>query len=284
MKYLITGSGGFIGGHLLRALQGQGHEVQGFDLKDRSGDVRDYENTLRAMEGADGVFHLAAIASVQASIGDPEGTQLTNAQGARNVFEAAKALGGLPVVYASSAAVYGDNQNLPLSETEDPRPLSPYAEHKLQNERDARESGLKTFGLRFFNVYGPGQDPSSPYSGVISVFHDRLKAGRGLDIFGDGAQTRDFVAVEDVVRALMLAMEHVSVAAPVANVCTGQRSSLVELAQVLGDLTGHLPALNYLPAREGDIRHSCGNPGLFEKFCGFRPQTSLREGLRRLGG
>jgi UDP-glucose 4-epimerase len=282
MKYLVTGSEGFIGRHLIKNLQAQGHVVSGLDIRNSSGDIRTMKDVLSKAENVDGIFHLAAIASVQQTITDPQGTFETNVTGTRNVFKAGKELGGIPVVYASSAAVYGDNQNLPLKESEKPTPLSPYAEHKYQNEQDARSSGLPTFGLRFFNIYGPGQDPSSPYSGVISVFYDRLKAELPLTVYGDGQQTRDFVAVEDAVTALITAMANVSEGGAVANICTGRSTTLLELIRVLGEILGCTPKIDYQPPKSGDIRHSRGNPDLFQQICGFKAATSLSSGLRTL--
>jgi UDP-glucose 4-epimerase len=285
MKYLVTGSAGFIGGHLVRALEARGDEVVRLDLKDNSGDVRIVDDVMRLAEGVDGIFHLAAIASVQETIKDPQGTFDTNVNGMRHVLAAAQDAGAA-VVYASSAAVYGDSQNLPLTEGEDPRPMSPYAEHKLQNEMDAREVsvvyGLKTFGLRFFNVYGAGQDPSSPYSGVISVFYDRLSRGQDLCVYGDGQQTRDFVAVADVVNSLLLAMDNADSSAPVANICTEVQTSLLTLANTLGAVLGADVNVRHEEARGGDIRHSVGSATRFKSLCGFIPSMALEEGLAEL--
>lgn len=287
MKYLVTGSSGFIGTHLVNTLKKQGHHIRLLDPKDGSGDIRDLQLLSQSIEDIDGVFHLGAIASVQASIEDPAGTFETNVSGTQNVFQAAAAK-KTPIVYASSAAIYGDNKNLPLSENEPPKPLSPYAEHKLQNECDAalfgQEYGVRTFGLRFFNIYGPGQDPSSPYSGVISVFHDRLKAGKPITIYGDGLQTRDFVAVKDAVSGLITAMQHVSVDAPIANLCTGQTTSLLDLATALGNKLNIEPVLIHEPPRSGDIRHSQGNCEYLQNLAGFKPNQSLSEGLDALLG
>ena len=281
MKYLVTGSSGFIGTHLCEKLIAQHHEIIFCDLKDQSGDIRALDLGIDNFGELDGIFHLAAIASVQHTIDDPESTFETNVVGTRNVFSLAK-VKDIPVVYASSAAVYGDNNNLPLSEAETPAPLSPYAEHKLQNEIDAHKAGIKSFGVRFFNIYGPGQDPSSPYSGVISIFHDRLKGERPITIYGSGTHSRDFVYVGDAVQALLLGMKHAGREAPVANVCTGNENTLLELAHTLGAALNITPQIHFEAERAGDIVHSCGNPSKLEKLIGFRPQTVLSTGIQAL--
>lgn len=286
MKILVTGSEGFIGTHVVRSLRADGHDVRGLDLKDNSGDIRKAEDLKQATEGCDAIIHLAAVASVQETIKDPKGTAEHNVTGTQNVFQAAIGAGHIPVVYASSAAVYGDNQNLPLKESETPNPLSPYAEHKWQNEKDAaafgKHHGLKTFGVRFFNIYGEGQDPSSPYSGVISVFHDRLESGQDITIFGDGQQSRDFVSVDDAITALKLGLEHASTDAPIANVCTGKTTPLLELADAIGQAIQRTPNIHFAPARDGDIRHSCGDPEHLNTLCGFTPKTPLAQGLKSM--
>lgn len=283
MKYLVTGSSGFIGTHLTSALIADGHEVVPFDLQDQTGDIRNPED-FKDIKGLDGVYHLAAIASVQETIKDPKGTYENNVLGTRNVFDFA--LGAnLPVVYASSAAVYGDNQNLPLSEDEAPKPMSPYAEQKLQNESDANsyaQKGLKSFGVRFFNIYGPGQDPTSPYSGVISIFHERLKTAQTISIYGDGEQSRDFVYVSDAVKALTYAMKNASTKAPYANVCTQKTITLNRLYEIMRTLLKSDSKLAYQPAREGDIRHSEGDARYMLELTGYKYDCSLEEGMTRL--
>ncbi len=287
MKYLVTGAAGFIGGALAQKLRHDGHDVICIDTADKSGDLLDFEDLKSKAAACDGIFHLGAIASVPKTFEDPEGSHAVNVQGTLNVFKAAKSAGNIPVVYASSAAVYGDNPALPLLETEKPRPLSPYAKQKLQNETDAKDYGaeaLPTFGLRFFNVYGHGQDPSSPYSGVISIFYERLLGKKPLTVFGDGKQTRDFIAVKDAVAALRLAMEHAAPSAPVANICTGKSVTLQELIDTLGEVMDMKPEVKYEAARTGDIKNSCGNPDHFSALTGFTPQTSLHNGLMDLLG
>jgi UDP-glucose 4-epimerase len=238
------------------------------------------------MSQVDGCFHLAAIASVERGNLDWIGTHRTNLTGAITVFDAArraKAGGSIPVVYASSAAVYGDNTNIPLSEMEAVRPLSAYGADKLGCEQHAvvagKVHGLPTCGLRFFNAYGPRQDPASPYSGVISIFCNRLKAGQDVTIFGDGGQTRDFIFVADVVRALLAAMERASTEGHVYNVCTGRRTSILELVQTIAGILGTTVAPNFGPARAADIRASLGDPLRAREALKFEAETDLRTGL-----
>ena len=286
MKYIVTGSAGFIGGALVRRLRGEGHSVTGIDPADGSGDILDFEDLKAKAKNADGIFHLGAVASVPKTIENPRTSHAVNVTGTLNVLEAARVNGNIPVVYASSAAVYGDNDALPLSETETPRPLSPYAAHKIANEIDAKSFGaafgLKSFGLRFFNIYGPGQDPSSPYSGVISIFHDRLRAATPVTLFGDGGQTRDFVALNDAVQSLILAMGNAAASAPVANICTGTSISLRDLLASFSEVLTTVPEIKTAPPRAGDIKFSYGNPAHFARLTGFTPQTPLREGLKAL--
>ncbi len=295
MKYLITGAAGFIGQHLCRILAVQGHAVTGVDIKPRPNGFQGnfYQDTILDLprmstlaDECDGIFHLAAIASVTKTIEAPLSTRTTNVTGTQNMLEAARQNGNIPFVYASSAAVYGDTPTLPLKETLDGRPLSPYAEHKLANETDAKAygttHGLPSFGLRFFNLYGTGQDPTSPYSGVISIFHQKLGAGEPLMMFGDGTQTRDFVFIDDAIAGLISSLAHANPQAPVCNVCTGQQTSLLTLAETLGNIMHIKPDIHFQPARAGDIRHSCGDPAYFKTLTGFIPKTPLKEGLKAL--
>jgi UDP-glucose 4-epimerase len=300
--YLVTGGCGFIGSHLVDALLARGDAVRVLDdlstgKRDNLdpaaalivGDVADPATVAQAIQGVDGCFHLAAIASVELGNRDWLGTHRTNLTGAITVFDAARrAKDGMPaaVVYASSAAVYGDSQELPLAETAPTRPLSAYGADKLGCELHARVAGavhgVSTTGFRFFNVYGPRQDPGSPYSGVISIFFNRISAGRDIIIFGDGGQTRDFINVADVVRALILGMERASVTAAVFNVCTGRTTSLLELAATIGRVFAVEPQIRFEAARVGDIRASLGNPSKSQTELGFHAETSLEDGLRRM--
>ena len=302
-KYLVTGGCGFIGSHLVEALLAAGHDVRVLDdlstgkrsnLPEGSvelvvGDVGDPAAVGAAMHGVDGCFHLAAIASVQLSNQDWVGTHRVNLTGAIAVLDAARTANGgepVPVVYASSAAVYGDNENLPLAETELPRPLTAYGADKLGCELHATVAGavhkVPTCGFRFFNVFGPRQDPNSPYSGVISIFAAKLRAGQPLTIYGDGHQTRDFVYVSDVVCHLLAGMEGASVAAPVFNVCTGRETSVSFLAETMAALLGAPLKLEFLPSRPGDIRHSLGSPANAVSALNVAAETTLASGLEQL--
>ena len=297
-SYLVTGGCGFIGSHLTDKLLEGGHEVRILDdlstgkrsnVSDACeivvGDVSDEETVKQCMEGMDGCFHLAAIASVQRSNEEWIRTHQVNLTGSVNVFEAARATQA-PVVYASSAAVYGDNPNMPLVEEADTLPITAYGADKLGSELHGRVAalahGVPTVGLRFFNVYGPRQDPSSPYSGVISIFMDRIMGNQALTVFGDGLQTRDFVYVGDVVRFLMASMEQASVAPRVFNVCTGNSVTINELADTLIDITGNQVEVSHLEARKGDIRISLGNPEKAAAELGIRSENDLKQGLTRL--
>ncbi|MEA2755953.1 MAG: UDP-glucose 4-epimerase, partial [Aliidongia sp.] len=248
--YLVTGGCGFIGSHLVDSLLGDGHDVVVLDdlssgrrenLDPRAllvvGDVADRAVTADAMAGVDGCFHLAAIASVARSNEDWLGTHRTNLTGAITLFDAARKPVPVPVVYASSAAVYGAADDFYLSEDSPTRPLTAYGADKLGCELHARVAshvhGIATTGLRLFNVYGPRQDPHSPYSGVISIFAERLAAGRPVTIHGDGLQTRDFIYVADVVGHLRAAMDRTRAGAAIYNVCTRHATSVLEIARIL---------------------------------------------------
>ncbi|WP_242480586.1 NAD-dependent epimerase/dehydratase family protein [Rhodovibrio sodomensis] len=295
---MVTGGCGFIGHHLIARLAERNHDVVVLDDLSTGvvsrlpkgtaliqGDVADRAGCDRAMAGVEACLHLAAIASVQVCQEDWTRATQVNLLGTVNVLAAAAAAGNVPVVYASSAAVYGD---LPPPAAEDApcRPLGNYGVDKFAGEQHARAAGLATglptFGLRFFNVFGPGQDPSSPYSGVIARFADRLRAGDVPTIYGDGQQSRDFVYVEDVVAAILSALERTSATAPVVNVCTGRSVDLVTLAAEMSELLGQAHAPSFEPARPGDIRHSRGDPALAEQLLGVRAQTPLRQGLQAL--
>lgn len=298
-KYLVTGGCGFIGSHLCDALQAAGHMVRILDDLSTGkrenvpgvddilvGDVSDENVVQKAMDGADGCFHLAAIASVQRSNEEWALTHRANLTGTINVLDAARTAkdgAPVPVVYASSAAVYGDNPDVPLTEAAEKRPLTAYGADKLGSEQHARVAGtvhaVPTCGFRFFNIYGPRQDPSSPYSGVISIFSSRMESGDIATIFGDGEQVRDFVYVGDCVRFVMAGMEHATTEAPVYNVCTGAPSSLLDLVDALS-AAGRKPlSVEFGAERAGDIRRSYGDPARTEAAFGFRAETSLQEGL-----
>jgi UDP-glucose 4-epimerase len=315
-SFLVTGGAGFIGSHLCEALVADGHTVRVLDdlstgsranlpsgVELIEGDVADPAATEAAIAGVDGCFHLAAIASVARGVEDWLGTHHANLTGTITVFEMARRQARrIPIVYASSAAVYGDCADLPITEAAARRPLSAYGADKYGCELHAlvaaRVHALPTVGLRFFNVYGPHQDPRSPYSGVISIFCERLRRGAPIDIHGDGGQTRDFIAVADVVAALLAAMDRcpsdasatpaasplaeapVLREAPVFNVCSGTATSVLDLAQTIAVLLGRQAEIRHLPARAGDIRHSVGSPANARAALGLAPPMALHDGLR----
>ncbi|MBM3546336.1 MAG: NAD-dependent epimerase/dehydratase family protein [Alphaproteobacteria bacterium] len=299
-RYLVTGGAGFIGSHLVDALLARGDEAVVLDdlstghlsnlppgVRVIQGDVADVNAVSSAVTGVDGCFHLAAVASVQRSNEDWLGTHRTNLTGTITVLDAARTAGSngsqIPVVYASSAAVYGDAKDLPISETTPTRPLTAYGADKLGSELHARVAshvhGVPTTGMRFFNVYGPRQDPKSPYSGVISVFAESVMTGRRIGIHGDGGQTRDFIFVGDVVDHLMAAMATSTTTSRVFNVCTGNATSILYLARTLMKAAGRSFEIKHGPARAGDIRESVGDPSRAIAGLGLRAVTPLADGL-----
>jgi UDP-glucose 4-epimerase len=298
--WLVTGGAGFIGSHLCDALLAGGDTVRVLDdlstgrrenlppnVELIMGDVADQPVVSRALDGVSGCFHLAAIASVERGITDWLGTHRANLTGAITVFDAIRRLPVmLPVVYASSAAVYGDAATMPIPEEADCSPLSAYGADKYGCELHARVAShvhrIPTVGLRFFNVYGPRQDPHSPYSGVISIFCERALRNLPIDIFGDGGQTRDFVFVADVVAALLAAMRARPAGAPAVNVCTGIATSVQDLAQTIADLAGRRLDVRRKPPRAGEIRHSTGSPVLSRTMLSLPDPVPLRSGLGML--
>jgi UDP-glucose 4-epimerase len=256
----------------------------------RRADVVDGAIVREMVTGASVVYHLAAVASVVRSNERWLESHITNSAGIVAVMAAIRDVAPTAVVvYASSAAVYG---NLALAEGERvdeniaPRPLGPYGADKLATELQARVGGslfhVRSCGLRFFNVYGHGQAPESPYSGVITRFVARARAGGPITIFGDGRQSRDFVHVNDVIASLLLAESAASTEAPVINICTGVPTSIERLASLVGSLAEPRPAIVYGPAQPGDIRHTLGDPGLAARLLGWRAQVPLHEGLTAL--
>lgn len=299
-RYLVTGGAGFIGSHLCEALVARRDEVVVLDdlstgQRDSlgpgvaliEGDTADPAAVDRALDGVDGCFHLAAIASVEKGVTDWLGTHRVNLTGTITVLDAIRRQGRrIPVVYASSAAVYGDAVRVPITEQEPVAPLSAYGADKYAGELHARVGshvhGIPTVGLRFFNVYGPRQDPRSPYSGVISVFCARIAAGEAVNVYGDGGQTRDFVYVADVVAALLAGLALRPDGAPVFNVCSGVATTVARLARVIAELTGEKLETISLPARLGEIRHSLGVPDLADAVLGLPPRVALATGLGRV--
>lgn len=302
MKLLVTGGCGFIGSHLVDKLVRLGNQVVVLDdlssgRRDRlppgvpliEADVGSSDAVEAAMADVDGCFHLAAVASVPRTIEDWAHAHRTNLGGTVNVLSAARrpARGKpCPVVYASSAAVYGDPAIVPIDEAAPTRPLSPYGLDKLTGEYHAALmhdfAGVPSTGLRFFNVYGPRQDPSSPYSGVISRFVERAAIGQPLVIFGDGKQVRDFVHVEDVVEHLTAALVTGGKGARVFNVCTGRIVSIREVAELVVRVTGSGAAIEHREPRAGDIRVSVGKPRRAIEALGAIATVSLETGLGAL--
>jgi UDP-glucose 4-epimerase len=298
--FLVTGGAGFIGSHLCEALVGDGHTVRVLDdlstgvranlpagVELIEGDIADPDAMEAAVAGVDGCFHLAAIASVARGVEDWLGTHCANLTGTITLFDMVRRQKRpIPIVYASSAAVYGDCADLPITETAMKRPLSAYGADKYGCELHAAVAshvhGVPTVGLRFFNVYGPRQDPRSPYSGVISIFCERLRRGAPIEVFGDGGQTRDFIAVADVVVALRAAMARLPPDAPVFNVCTGVATSVTALASTIATLIGTPAEIRHAAPRPGEIRDSVGAPELSRQALGLTPPVALRDGLRRV--
>ena len=302
---LVTGGAGFIGSHLVDALLERGYAVRVLDdlstgkrsnlpldnprVELIEGDVADAALVARAAIGCQAVAHLAAVASVQASVDDPVRTHQSNFVGTLNVCEAMRQAGIKRVLFASSAAVYGNNgEGESILEDTPKAPLTPYAADKLSSEYYLdfyrRQHGLEPVVFRFFNIFGPRQDPSSPYSGVISIFCERAEKGLPIAIFGDGEQTRDFVYVGDLASILVQALELPEVQAGAINVGLNQATTLNQLLMALSQVLGDLPAISYLPARSGDIRHSrANNQRLLERFK-FPEPTPLNVGLARLLG
>ncbi|SUS04144.1 Epimerase [uncultured Defluviicoccus sp.] len=298
--FLVTGGCGFIGSHLVEVLCARGSHVRVLDdlstgkranvpalTEVIEGDVADPAAVAHAMSDVDACFHLAAVASVARSTTDWVGTSRINLGGTVNVLDAARCAreAPIPVVFASSAAVYG-NPGVPLlRESQETVPLSPYGADKRASELHAAVAtqlhNVPCVGLRFFNVYGPRQDPSSPYSGVISRFADALARNSTIEIFGDGEQVRDFVFVHDVVDALMKAMERAGQGeSGICNVCTGRATSIRELALNVGRAAGTDVGMNLLPPRPGDIRQSVGDPTKARDMLRWQSRTSLEAGLK----
>ena len=299
---IVTGGAGFIGSHLVKALLLDGHRVVVVDdlSTGKSSNLPSHPNChlfevdivdelalahLFESERPSLVYHEAAIASVQKSIHDPVRTSAVNDQGAKHVFELAVHVGSEQIVFASSAAVYGEDPRLPKRETFEPTPLSPYGFQKWQNEKDAarlaKKSGVRFTALRYFNVYGPQQDPQSEYSGVISIFVDRILNDLPLTIFGDGGQTRDFVNVADVVQANR-SVQRAGGGFNVFNVGTAQETSLLELVHHLYMIENQAPNVVFQPRREGDIHRSVADIGQLMSKTDYSSNVHILQGLQAL--
>lgn len=299
-QILVTGGAGFIGSHLVEELLKRNFFVKILDnfstgklenlahldqsnIQIIKGDVSRFEEVFEAAQHVEAIFHEAALVSVPLSIQHPQLSFQINSLGSFNVFETARRLNISKVIYATSAAVYGTNQNLPLKETESCEPLSPYALEKYHTEQLARLYfhlyGISSVGLRYFNVYGERQDPTSPYSGVISIFVDKLIKNHNITIFGDGEQTRDFIYVKDVIQANLLALQSLEKSAHIFNVGTQSSISINQLLSILQTQLKTAIIPTYQPSRAGDIRHSCANNTKLKEILGWNPQFSIEQGL-----
>ncbi len=298
---LVTGGAGFIGSHLVEHLVEQGYQVRVLDdfstgkeenlhrvrsqVEVIRGDVADPQAVRRAVEGVRWVFHLAALASVPRSVEDPQATHQACATGTLVVLEQARRWGVQRVVYAGSSSAYGDRSEGPLQESLSPSPLSPYAAAKLAGEHYCQSFyhslGLETVVLRYFNVYGPRQDPRGPYAAVIPKFIEAALEDRPPVVFGTGKQSRDFVYVEDVVRANLLAAQSPQAPGGVFNIGSGRSTTLLELLEVLEEVLGRKLQPQFASPRPGDVLHSQADISLAQKCLGYTPRVSLRQGLEQ---
>jgi UDP-N-acetylglucosamine/UDP-N-acetyl-alpha-D-glucosaminouronate 4-epimerase len=299
MDVLVTGGAGFIGSSLIRSLAASNHDVRAFDdlstgsldnLRDLdglaviTGDVRDLDSVRRAVEGVEVVYHLAALPSVARSVADPLTTHAVNVNGTLNILVASRDAGVRRVVYASSSSVYGDTPTLPKHERMPPSPLSPYAASKLAGEVYCRAFAnvyeLETVSLRFFNVFGPGQDPASQYAAVIPRFITRMLIGEPPEIYGDGHQSRDFTFVQNAIQACTLAASARSDAVGESfNIGCGGRTTLLDLVEAINELLNVSIRPSFSAPRPGDIPHSHADIAKAERFLGYRPTVSVRAGL-----
>src|SRR5579871_962297 len=300
-SYLITGGAGFIGSSIARALVSRGDKVRVIDnffsgkrenLADISkdvelveGDIRDEAAMARALAGVEVVYHEAAIASVPRSLADPLSSNDANVTGTLKVLHGAKKAGARRVVYAASSSAYGDTPTLPKVETMRPMPLSPYAVAKLAGEHYcqvfAGAYGLETVCLRYFNVFGPHQDPKSEYAAVIPRFVTAALAKQGVTIFGDGTQSRDFCFIENTVEANLLAASAPAASGRVFNVACGAAIDLNGVVKLVGDIVGHAVPITYAPGRVGDVKHSLADITAAREGLGYKGAVSFAEGLKR---
>ena len=303
-RVAVTGGAGFIGSHLVEALLAEGHQVRvvdslitgrksnlahlsGYDWLE--GDVADFEVARAAVEGAEFIFHLAAIPSVPRSVAEPLPSHACGPTATLNVLEAARLAKARRFIFSASSSAYGDTEELPKREDMLPRPLSPYAAGKLAGEHYTRvyaqTMGLDGVSLRYFNIFGPRQDPSSPYSGVISLFATKMAAGGRPLIYGDGGQTRDFTYVANAVAANMLAMRsEAPLGGEALNVGTGRRVSLLDLVEALNVAFGTAIEPEFLEERAGDVRHSQADLTEIRRALGYEPLIGFEEGLAQTVG
>lgn len=305
MRYLVTGGAGFIGSHIVHALLDQGADVRVLDnfltgkrenlagltekyggnrFEVHEGDIRDCALVDVAVRDVDVIFHEAAFVSVPESMEKPQECFDVNVTGTIGLFDAAREAGVKRIVVASSAAVYGESDALPLKETTPTQSLSPYAASKRTDEiyvqMYTQAFGLEVVALRYFNVYGPRQRPDSMYAAAVPIFVRRLLDGKPVTVFGDGGQTRDLINVHDVVRANLIAAEHPNAPGQVFNVCTGQETRLLDLLEVLYDLFPDVPEAIFAEPRAGDIYRSLGSPEFTAQTIGFQAEVALDEGLK----
>ncbi len=300
MKYLVTGGAGFIGSHIVRTLLGQGAHVRVLDnfstgkrenlhgldgdLEVIEGDLRDASRVTEAVRGVEIIFHEAAFVSVPQSMDEPQDCFDVNVTGTSSLFESARRAGVRRVVFATSAAVYGDSTAMPLNEETPLRPLSPYAASKrvdeIYGQLYTNSFGLDVVALRYFNVYGPRQRPDSQYAAAVPIFIRRLLDGQPVTIFGDGGQTRDLINIRDVVQANLVAAQHPNAPGQVFNICTGVETRLLDLLEVLFDLFPNFQPPVFAAPRAGDIYRSIGSPQKAADVMGFRARVSLADGLK----
>jgi len=315
-RFLVTGGAGFIGAHLVRALAARGEAVRVLDnfstgsarnlayalgrpveapaegelvrldgVEVLCGDIRDPQACARACAGVDVVLHQAAMRSVPRSVDDPRGANEHNVTGTLNLLVAASAAGVRRFVYASSSSVYGDDPALPKREDAPPAPISPYAASKLAGEHYcrvfAKTFGLSTVALRYFNVFGPLQDPQSQYAAVIPRFIVQTLDGHPLEIHGDGEQSRDFTYVDNVVEANLLAADGPALDGEPINVACGERHTLLQVAEVVEGLLGRRSEHRHTPPRRGDVRHTLADIGRARERLGYAPRVGFREGMAR---
>ncbi|MEW5717447.1 MAG: SDR family oxidoreductase [Chloroflexota bacterium] len=298
---LVTGGAGFIGSHLVEGLRARDYKVRVLDnfstgrrenlasvltqIELLEGSVANLTTARAAMRNVDVVFHQAALPSVPRSVANPLESNEVNITGTVNILVAARDAGVKRVVYAASSSAYGNQPALPKVETMTPEPLSPYAIGKLAGEMYARAFtqlyGLSTVSLRYFNVFGPRQDPTTQYAGVIAKFMTCAIEGKRYPVYGDGEQSRDFTYVENVVNANIFAAERPIEGAPIINIAYGERTTLNQIIKILNELTGQNLAAEYGPERAGDVKHSHADVTLAGKLLGYEPMVDLREGLKR---
>ncbi|MBI4607395.1 MAG: SDR family oxidoreductase [Candidatus Rokubacteria bacterium] len=304
--FLVTGGAGFIGSHVVERLLRDGHRVRVLDnfstgtrenlafaagnprLEVVEGDLTDLDAVVRAARGAEVIFHQAAMRSVPRSVEDPLGANASNVTGTLHVLVAAREAGVRRVVYASSSSIYGDRPDLPKREDQPPAPVSPYAVSKLAGELYcsvwARLYGVETLGLRYFNVFGPRQDPTSQYAAVVPRFILWALRGEPLEVHGDGLQSRDFTYVDNVVEANLLAAQAPGIAGEMFNVGCGNRVSLLEMIGLLDGIVGRRLERVHTARRPGDVPHTQADIGKVKRFLGYAPVVDFEEGLRRTVG